>query len=390
MENGHMNKSRSELLLEYMNSSQEQIISLIRELVEIETPTLQTDTHPRIHKVLVRELASAGCSCFIKSGNTSGGILFAYPSVRKRGEKFQLMLGHCDTVWDIGTINEKMPLAREGNILRGPGVYDMKTGLAQIVFAFKALKDLNLRPPLTPVVLITSDEELGSDDSIKWLRLLARGAERVLIPEPSYGDEGKLKTSRRGVGRYEIRITGKAAHSGLEPEKGISAIVVLADVIRELNALNDYPRGISVNVGVVEGGTRENVIPAESRAMVDVRVRTTSDARRIDSIIRSLQPSLPGASISVLGGIDRPPMERTEANQRLWKLAKEAGKELGLELDEIESGGASDGNFTSEFAATIDGLGAVGGGAHALHEFIRTDMVAERTALLALLLLAEA
>ena len=166
-----------------------------------------------------------------------------------------------------------------------------------------------------------------------------------------------------------------------------SAVVVLADVIKELSFLNDYAQGISVNVGVVEGGTRENVVPSDSRALVDVRVRTTIDAWKIDQAIRSIQPSLPGAAIEVIGGIDRPPMEKTEANQKLWKKAEKVGRELGLDLKGVESGGASDGNFTSEFAATLDGLGPVGGGAHALHEFIRLDKVSERTALLAMLML---
>ena len=386
MENVKMNKTTARKIREYTDSCQDQMIDLIRELVTIETPTLQTQTHSEIHKVLSREFSELGYNCLRKTGKTSGGLLFCRPADRKKKNNIQLLLGHCDTVWDLETINGEMPLVQEGNIFKGPGIYDMKTGLAQMVFALKALRKMEITPSVTPVVLITSDEELGSDDSVKWLRMIAKQSVRVLIPEPSYGEEGHLKTSRKGVGRYEIQITGKAAHSGLEPEKGISAVVVLADVIKELTSLNDYPSGISVNVGVVEGGTRENVIPAESRALVDVRVRTTADALRIDKEIRKLKPTLPGASITVAGGIDRPPMERTAANQKLWKTAEKLGKDLGLDLKEVESGGASDGNFTSEFAATLDGLGAVGGGAHALHEFIRTDRLAERTALLALLI----
>jgi len=384
-----MDKNLARKIRDYTDRNQRRIIDLIKELVLVESPTQAPLSHPRIHDILERELSSAGFRCFRKKGRTSGGLFYGSPAERRRGFPVQLILGHCDTVWDIGILENGMPLLEEGNLLRGPGVYDMKAGLAQAVFALKALRELEVVLPITPLFLVTSDEELGSEDSVKMIRSLARRVRRVLIPEPSYGPEGWLKTSRKGVGRYEIRVTGKASHSGLEPEKGISAVTVLAAAILELNQLNDHPAGISVNVGVVEGGTRENVVPAFARALVDVRVRSTADALRIDGSIRDLKPSLPGSLIEVRGGIDRPPMERTERNLRLWELARESGRELGLELDEIESGGASDGNFTSEFTATLDGLGAVGDGAHASHEFIRLDRVSERTALLALLLSRE-
>jgi glutamate carboxypeptidase len=389
MENIDMSRSIARQIRAFSDDNQERIVELIKELVLIETPTLQTETHPKIHEVLIREFSSAGYSCLRKRGKTSGGLLYCRPAERTRNRESQLILGHCDTVWDIGTLREKMPLIVDGNIMKGPGVYDMKAGLAQAIYALKALKELCIVPAVTPVVLISSDEELGSDDSLTLIKTLSKKVKRVLIPEPSFGDAGSLKTSRKGVGRYEIRITGKAAHSGLEPEKGISAVVVLADVIKELSSLSDYSKGISVNVGVVEGGTRENVVPAESRALVDVRARTTSDAWKIDQSIKNIQPTLPGAVIEVLGGIDRPPMEKTKANQALWKKAERIGEELGLDLKGVESGGASDGNFTSEFAATLDGLGPVGGGAHALHEFIRLDKVSERTSLLAMLLMED-
>ncbi len=389
VDNREMNKISGQQVRAHTDSRKDQIIELIKELVMIESPTLQTQAHREIHEILIREFSRIGYSCFRRTGRSSGGLLYCRPSERIRRQEAQLLLGHCDTVWDIGTLKDSMPLRQEGELLRGPGIYDMKTGLAQIVYALRTLKELNYQPSVTPIVLITSDEELGSEDSIKFIRSLSKRVKRVLIPEPSYGENGGLKTSRKGVGRYEILITGKAAHSGLEPEKGISAVVVLADIIKELNSLNDYDRGISVNVGVVEGGTRENVVPAESRALVDVRVRTTKDAWKIDQAVRAMKPSLPGASIKILGGIDRPPMERTEANQKLWKQAELVGREMGLKLYGVESGGASDGNFTSQYTATLDGLGAVGGGAHALHEFIRTDKVSERTALLAMLLMQD-
>lgn len=381
-----MHKDDIRSVMEYTVSAADRIIDLTRELVSIETPTLETHTHSAIHEILARELQAIDFVSFRKSGKISGGLFYSRPLERRKGQDIQLLLGHCDTVWDLGSLEGDVPLKTEGDIIKGPGIYDMKSGLAMIVYALKALHGLKIKPSLLPVVLVTSDEELGSDDSVQLIRKLAGKSSRVLIPEPSYGESGALKTSRKGVGRYEIRITGKAAHSGLEPEKGVSAIVVLADVIKELSSLNDFQKGVSVNVGVIEGGTRENVVPASSRALVDVRVRTKSDALRIDQKIRSLEPSLEGAKIEISGGIDRPPMERTPGNIRLWKITEEIGRKMGLDLEEVESGGASDGNFTSELAPTIDGLGAVGGGAHALHEFIRSYSLPERTALLALLI----
>mgnify|MGYP001826649728 FL=1 len=212
--------------------------------------------------------------------------------------------------------------------------------------------------------------------------------ERVFVLEPSLGPAGQLKTARTGIGRYTISVSGEAAHAGLDPGAGASAILELSHVIQELFALNDLDRGVTVNVGTIDGGLRPNVVAPESQAVVDVRVPTAQDAERIDAAIRGLEPATPGTTIRVEGLFGRPAMEHTPANRRLWGLACKLGKELGLELDEATAGGGSDGNFTSLYTATLDGMGAVGAGAHARHEHLQLTPTIERAALLALLLAA--
>jgi glutamate carboxypeptidase len=273
--------------------------------------------------------------------------------------------------------------------LRGPGVYDMKGGLVQMVFALRTLYEMELTPSVTPVVFVNSDEEIGSHDSRPRIHRLARTAERTFVLEPSLGPAGKLKTARKGVGRFIIRIKGKSAHAGLDPESGASAIVELSHVIQKLHALNDAERGITVNVGMIEGGQRPNVVAPTSRATADVRVLTCEDAEIVERTIRSLEVSTSGVTLDIEGGIRRPPMERTPRNRMLWHTAQEAAERLGIDLEEGTAGGASDGNETSTFCATLDGLGAVGDGAHAEHEYVDLDKMVERTALLVLLLLAD-
>jgi glutamate carboxypeptidase len=266
-------------------------------------------------------------------------------------------------------------------------MYDMKGGLVNILFALKALRKLKLRPEVTPVILVNSDEEIGSCDSMRHIKRLAKISERVFILEPALGPAGKLKTARKGNGFFEVRVLGRAAHAGLEPERGASAILELSLVIQRLFALNDPERGITVNVGTVDGGLRTNIVAPESRATVDVRVLTIEDARRVEAELLSLEATTPGTELIVTGTMNRPPMERTSGNQHLWKLARKAGRELGLDLQQGISGGGSDGNITSLFTPTLDGLGPVGDGAHASHEHVITSSLPERAALLALLLL---
>jgi glutamate carboxypeptidase len=313
----------------------------------------------------------------------SGGHLLA--RTPGAGNDAQLLIGHCDTVWPVGTLND-MPLEIDGDRMRGPGVYDMKAGLTQIIFALQALREVGVTPTLAPVVFINSDEEVGSRESKPYIMDLARQVERAFVLEPSLGPSGKLKTARKGVGRFTLTVKGKAAHAGLDPDAGASAIFELSFLIQQLFALNDRDQGVTVNVGMIDGGLRPNVVAPSSTATVDVRVLHQEDVPRIEEAIHNLRPSTPGVEIEIDGRIGRLPLEHTDRNRTLWKLAQECGDSLGILLDEGTAGGGSDGNHTSVHTATLDGLGAVGDGAHAKHEYIDIEATLDRTALLALLI----
>ncbi|MGR9106393.1 MAG: M20 family metallopeptidase [Gammaproteobacteria bacterium] len=365
----------------------EGMASMLARLVEMETPSTVPESQRAILDLLSAELGALDFRVRRIPGRKSGGHLFARPQNRGRKRPAQLLLGHCDTVWPIGTLKE-MPLTIQNGILRGPGGYDMKAGLVQMIFALQAIRRLDLRPDLDPLVFINSDEEIGSFESTRYIRALSRSMRRSFVLEPSLGQSGRIKTARKGVGRFTVTVTGKAAHAGLNPEQGASAILELSHVIQRLFALNDVERGITVNVGMIDGGLRANVIAPESKAIVDVRVLTAKDAAEVEHAIRNLQPVTPGVNLHIEGRIGRPPLEPTEANRRLWTLARELAKSLDWELEEGTAGGGSDGNTTSLYNATLDGLGAVGDGAHARHEFVDLSKMPERTALLALLLLS--
>lgn len=363
---------------------------LLRDLALLESPSLVPGSQEPVFNRLAAELGQSGLSVRRLSGRLSGkatgGQLWAVPRGRRRGLPAQLLLGHCDTVWPQGTL-ERMPVEIRDGRLSGPGVFDMKGGLVQGIFALRALAELGLEPPLTPAFFINSDEEIGSPDSTARIHSLARRVRRVFVLEPALGPEGRLKTRRKGSLRFSIRIHGRAAHSGLDPEKGASAILELAHVIHALYALADTERGITVNVGIVSGGQRVNVVAPEAQAEADVRVLAWDDAVRIERTVLALKAKTPGTSLEIEGGIDRPPLEATPGNRLLWEAARRRAGDLGLDLLEGTSGGASDGSFTSRIVPTLDGLGAVGDGAHALHEHVVLDRSPERAALLALLLL---
>ena len=276
---------------------------------------------------------------------------------------------------------------REGR-LHGPGVYDMKGGLVQAIYALTALHQLGLTPDVAPIFFINSDEEIGSGESVDAIRKLAAMVNRAFVMEPSLEPGSRLKTSRKGVGRFYLTVQGKASHAGLAPEKGVSAILEISNVIQILFALNDPERGISVNVGKVQGGTQPNVIAAECRIEVDVRVKTKQDAEWIESQILSIKPTLKDAKLEIKGRIGRPPMESTPGNRDLWQRAVEAADVLDISIEEGAAGGGSDGNWTSLSTPTLDGLGAVGDGAHALNEHLVIDKMVERSALLACLLMS--
>jgi glutamate carboxypeptidase len=353
----------------------------------METPTDAPESQDAAHALVSEFLEDLGYRIRVIEGRGCGRHLLATPASRSRGKPIQLLVGHTDTVWPVGTLAD-MPVKVENGCLFGPGTFDMKSGVVLILFALKVLGELGLEPPATPVVFINSDEETGSPDSKRHVQRLARCARRAFILEPSLGADGKLKTARKGVGHFDVTIRGKAAHAGLDPRAGVSAILELSHVIQELHGLNEEDAGTTVNVGVIDGGIRPNVVAPVARAGVDVRIASVEDGERIERRILGLQPSVPGVTLRVSGGIKIPPLERTARNRRLWETARAAGAELGLTLDEAAAGGGSDGNTTSLYTATLDGLGAVGDGAHAEHEHMDIDATVDRCALLAMLLLA--
>jgi glutamate carboxypeptidase len=296
-----------------------------------------------------------------------------------------LVLTHVDTVWPLGTI-ERLPFAVKDGRATGPGVFDMKSSVAMMLEALSMIQERGLaHRPIT--WLINTEEEVGSPASRPLIEQLARESEVVLVLEPPVPPHGSLKTARKGVGNFHMEIHGRAAHAGADPKQGISATQELANQIQYLHGLTDFELGTTVNVGVVSGGTRSNVIAAEARADIDLRVTTMAEAERVVDAIVNTRPRLPGARVEVRGGLNRPPMERTERVIEAFQRVQALGRELGLELTEASTGGASDGNFTAALGATtIDGLGCPGDGGHAEHEHILIDGLIERTALLAALL----
>jgi glutamate carboxypeptidase len=359
------------------------MVDALERLVAAESPSTEPGVHGAMQRATTHLLKAAGFRVRNAPGRSSAGSMLAVPADRRRGRPYQLLVGHTDTVWPVGTVIDR-PGRRVDGRFEGPGAFDMKAGIVQAAYAVETLRRLDRRLDVDPVILLNSDEEIGSRESTGVIRRLARGADRAFVLEPALGVEGALKTARKGIGRFTITVTGKAAHAGLEPGKGASAILELSSVIQRLFDLNDVDRGISVNVGTIEGGLRPNVVAPQSTAVVDVRVWTAADARDVESRIRALRASTPGTGIEVTGGFGRPPMEPGDG--RLWELAAGVAGDLGIEVTQGRAGGASDGNTTAEHVPTLDGMGAVGGGAHAEDEFVVIEAMADRAALLAGLL----
>lgn len=370
----------------YLQEHRNQMLALLEVLVRAESPTDVPEAQANVQAALARLLRTLDFHVqSLPGGTQTGSHLYARPTERPKERPLQLLVGHCDTVWPLGTL-EEMPFEIEDNEVRGPGVFDMKGGLVQMIYALAALRAARIDLDVVPIVFINSDEEQGSPTSERHLRRLARCAHRAFVLEPALGLDGKIKTARKGAGRFIVKIQGESAHAGLAPESGSSAVLELSHVVQELHALNDPEAGITVNVGTIDGGTRPNVVADTGSAEVDVRITTHEQARQIERAIRELEATTAGTSLKIEGSIGRPPMERTPESRRLWAQARRAAALLDLELEEGRSGGVSDGNTTSQYAPTLDGLGPVGDGAHARHEFCYVDKMVERSALLALLL----
>jgi glutamate carboxypeptidase len=382
-----MGERTADSVLEWHRDHAYEMTKLLERLARAESPSLAPDAQREAFGILRDGLEGIGFAVRAVRGRGVGDHLYARPLERPRGGPVQILVGHLDTVWPVGTL-ALMPVRTLEGRLYGPGVFDMKGGLVQMLFALRALRELRLVAPATPVVFVASDEELGSSDSTGCLKPLARVAARAFVLEPAYGPSGKLKTERKAAGLFTLAVTGRAAHAGVSPDEGVSAILELSHQIQRLFALNDPERGITVNVGAIDGGVRPNVVAPTATATIDVRVRTEADGRWVEAALASLSPVQEGASIRVVGSFGRPPMARTARNRALWLEAKHIGAQLGLSLAEERVGGASDGNLTSLYTATLDGLGPVGGGAHSEHEHVEIARLPERTALLTLLLAA--
>ena len=362
------------------------LIALTEALVRLESPTTDKAAVDRCGRELASQMAAIGGRVTRLARADRGDHLRAEfgagPAENGPERKPTLLLGHFDTVWPIGQLAQ-MPLALRDGRLHGPGVFDMKAGIAVGLLATRALTETGHRPPGGIVMLWTTDEETGSATSRAAIEDEARRSAAVLVLEPSLPG-GALKTSRKGCGGYEVVVQGVAAHAGIEPQKGASAVQELAQQILRINALQDLERGVLVNVVQVSGGRRSNVIPDDARATVDVRVPTLADAAQVDAALRGLRAVDPRTSLAISGGVDRPPLERNHHVARLYKQAHEIARELGQNLAEGGTGGGSDGNFTAALGVpTLDGLGAIGDGAHALHEHVEIDRLADRAALVA-------
>lgn len=361
------------------------VIELSRELVECESPSDSPLCVDQFVELLIKRTTDIAEAKTFRVEGFGKHLRLEFHTGMADGRGV-LALGHSDTVWPAGTLKQ-MPFRQAENRLWGPGVLDMKAGLAIFVFAVRALLECGVSFRRPVALLVVSDEEVGSTTSRAITEAEARRSECVLVLEPGSGPSGKLKTARKGVGRYEVNIEGRASHAGLDFETGASAIVEAARQIERIAAFTDLARGITVNPGFIRGGTRSNVVAAETLVEVDVRVPKKEDAEFIDSRLRMLTPIDGRCRITVTGGINRPPMERTPGVAAMFDKARRIGMEMGLELQESSTGGGSDGNFTAALGVpTLDGLGAVGEGAHAASESVFVGRIAERVALLAGLL----
>jgi glutamate carboxypeptidase len=369
--------------LRYTRQKQKEIIVLLQEFVECESPT----DHPAGVDRFVDLLAGrTGDIARVKTfpGGSFGKhtrVEFVLPGSKRDGQI--LALGHSDTVWTLGTL-QSMPFRQSRGRLWGPGVLDMKSGLAFFIFAMRALRELDVPVSRKVVLQINSDEEAGSESSRALTEEAARSSVAVLVLEPGTGLEGKLKTARKGVGDYTITVRGRASHAGVDFSNGANAIVEMSRQLEKIAGFTRLDRGVTVSPGVVQGGTRSNVVAAECRAEIDIRAPRLRDRDYLERVFGALKPFDKRCTIEVTGGLNRPPMERSAGVRKLFRTASALAAEMGITIEESSTGGGSDGNFTAALGVpTLDGLGGVGEGAHAVNESILVNRIADRTALLA-------
>jgi glutamate carboxypeptidase len=375
-------------ILANVRRKQKEMIAFLKDLVECESPSNDPKAIRRFCELFSGRISDIADCRFIPGGKFGPHLQcdFRLPGDRKKGQI--LALGHSDTVYSMGTL-AKMPFRSTKGRLMGPGVLDMKAGLVFFVSAMRTLRDLNIPVARNVRLQLNSDEEVGSETSRPLTEKEARRSVAVLVLEPGQGIEGKLKTARKGVGDYKVLVKGKSAHAGVDFSAGASAIVELARQIERITTFTDLKRGMTVNPGVISGGTRTNVIAAEALAEVDIRIARMKDAAVLDRKFHSLRPFDKRCSIEVSGGLNRPPMERSAGILSLFRKAQALALDLGVKLEESSTGGGSDGNFTAGVGTpTLDGLGGVGEGAHSPGEYILIERIADRTALLAKLVQA--
>lgn len=373
-------------LLDYAYSHADEILETLSRLVEQESFSTDKAATDILSTYIRGRLEAMGAVVQSVPQTTVGDHLIADFG---RGETQTLILCHMDTVWPQGTTKER-PFRVGNGIAYGPGVLDMKAGIAIALHALEAIQDLGLRPRQRVRVLLNSDEEVGSTSSRQIIEEEARKSSHVFCLEPGAGPQGALKTARKGVGMFQIEVTGRAAHAGNEPEKGISAVEEMAHQILKLHSLTDFSRGTTVNVGVMKGGAVRNQVAPLAEALVDLRVASMEEARRLEREILGLAPVLTGATVEVTGGLNRPPMERTESTAMLFEMVRRHANELGIELTETQVGGGSDAQFAAAVGTPVlDGLGGVGEGPHADHEYVTVAELPRRVALLASVLVGQ-
>lgn len=374
-------------LIQFLTPQLKNMLRTLETLVCSESPSTEKLAADRCARVIAEEWLKRAVQLQLLEQKHRGAhlrISYRQSKIKPRGQL--LVLGHYDTVYASGTL-PKMPFRLKAGKAFGPGAFDMKAGIVQALFALDAIHHCGATLTKKIVFLWTSDEEIGSESSRKLLETEARRSDAVFVLEPSLGPKGLLKTARKGVGEAEIVVYGRASHAGLAPEKGVNAIHELALQIARINEWNDLPRGISLNAGLVNGGTRPNVIPDRAKAIFDLRALRLTDMNKIDQKIRGLRPILAGARLEIGGGFNRPPLER-KYSAELFARAKSLSKKMGLRISEATAGGGSDGNLTAALGIpTLDGLGAVGDGAHSPGEHIIIRTMPERAALLAALLI---
>ena len=371
-------------LLKALQRQQAEMVATLRQLVEAESPSTNKPAVDLCGAIIAKMAQQMGAKVrSLLSRNTGNHLRAEFPSHRKPVAPQILLLGHMDTVWELGTLRRLPFRARQGRAY-GPGAYDMKAGIVVALFAIRSLQELGVPLKRNVVLLVNADEEIGSPSSRPITEREGRRSDCVLVVEGAHGPRGALKTARKGVGEFELRVQGRAAHAGIEPEKGASAISEIAKQLLYIESIADIERGITLNTGIVQGGSRINVIPAEAIAKVDARIARAHDAARIEKRLRGLHPFDRRTRVTVTGGFNRPPMERTAQTVALFERARRLARPLGISLTETAVGGGSDGNFTAALGVpTLDGLGAVGDGAHAAHEHVVIRELPRRAALLA-------